>query len=77
MFGGPAQVQMALDKNKSYMGRRYVEVFKAKKLVSIQPYRFEACLHSPIDMQPAGDGRQAAAGTVKRVSTVACSLSQL
>lgn len=25
---------MAVDKNKSYMGRRYVEVFRAKKLVS-------------------------------------------
>ncbi|KAF6255250.1 hypothetical protein COO60DRAFT_1627605 [Scenedesmus sp. NREL 46B-D3] len=28
----PLQIQMAVDKNKSYMGRRYVEVFRAKKL---------------------------------------------
>lgn len=34
LFGTPAQVQAAVEKNKSYMGRRYVEVFRAKKLVS-------------------------------------------
>ena len=28
-----AEVQAALDKNKSYLGRRYVEVFRATKLV--------------------------------------------
>jgi hypothetical protein len=33
LLGGAAQIQLALDKNKSYMGRRYVEVFRAKKLV--------------------------------------------
>lgn len=33
LFGTAAQVQAAVDKNKSYMGRRYVEVFRAKKLV--------------------------------------------
>lgn len=33
VLGSPLQIQMALDKNKSYMGRRYVEVFRAKKLV--------------------------------------------
>lgn len=32
VLGSSAQIQMAVDKNKSYMGRRYVEVFKAKKL---------------------------------------------
>jgi len=34
VLGSPLQIQMAVDKNKSYMGRRYVEVFRAKKLVS-------------------------------------------
>ena len=33
VLGSPLQIQMAVDKNKSYMGRRYVEVFRAKKLV--------------------------------------------
>jgi hypothetical protein len=33
VLSSPAMIQAALDKNKSYMGRRYVEVFKAKKLV--------------------------------------------
>jgi hypothetical protein len=28
-----SQVQAAMDKNKSYMGRRYVEVFRARKMV--------------------------------------------
>ncbi|GBF91297.1 heterogeneous nuclear ribonucleoprotein H3 [Raphidocelis subcapitata] len=32
VLSGPAQVQAAVEKNKSYMGRRYVEVFRAKKL---------------------------------------------
>eukprot|EP00775_Hariotina_reticulata_P013581 gene13581-13706_t len=32
VLGSPLQIQMAVDKNKSYMGRRYVEVFRAKKL---------------------------------------------
>lgn len=35
VLGSPLQIQMAVDKNKSYMGRRYVEVFRAKKLVRI------------------------------------------
>ncbi len=34
VLGSTLQIQMAVDKNKSYMGRRYVEVFRAKKLVS-------------------------------------------
>lgn len=33
VMGSPAEIQMAVEKNKSYLGRRYVEVFKAKKLV--------------------------------------------
>lgn len=33
VLGSPLQIQSAVDKNKSYMGRRYVEVFRAKKLV--------------------------------------------
>jgi hypothetical protein len=33
----PPEIQLALDKNKSYLGRRYVEVFKAKKLVRGPP----------------------------------------
>jgi hypothetical protein len=33
LLGTAAHIQLALDKNKSYMGRRYVEVFRAKKLV--------------------------------------------
>lgn len=32
VLASPLQIQMAVDKNKSYMGRRYVEVFRAKKL---------------------------------------------
>eukprot|EP00803_Ostreobium_quekettii_P005872 evm.model.scf_2585.2 EVM.evm.TU.scf_2585.2 scf_2585:12737-19061(-) len=32
VFGSPMQVEMALSKNKGYMGRRYIEVFRAKKL---------------------------------------------
>ena len=30
-----SQMDFALAKNKTYMGKRYVEVFRAKKLVSI------------------------------------------
>jgi len=37
VLGSTLQIQMAVDKNKSYMGRRYVEVFRAKKLVSPRP----------------------------------------
>lgn len=33
VLGSPMAVDMALTKNKSYMGRRYIEIFKAKKLV--------------------------------------------
>lgn len=33
VLGSPMSVDMALTKNKSYMGRRYIEIFKAKKLV--------------------------------------------
>lgn len=29
----PLFVDIALTKNKSYMGRRYIEIFRAKKLV--------------------------------------------
>ena len=29
----PSQVEISLAKNKSYLGRRYVEVFRASKLV--------------------------------------------
>lgn len=36
VFGSPLQVEMALSKNKGYMGRRYIEVFRAKKLVGEQ-----------------------------------------
>ncbi|GMH34503.1 hypothetical protein BSKO_02337 [Bryopsis sp. KO-2023] len=32
VYGSTVEVDMALAKNKGYMGRRYVEVFKAKKL---------------------------------------------
>lgn len=32
VFGSPLHVEMALTKNKGYMGRRYIEVFRAKKL---------------------------------------------
>lgn len=34
VLGSVAQVEQAVAKNRSYLGRRYVEVFKAKKLVS-------------------------------------------
>jgi len=34
LLGSAAHIQMAVEKNKSYLGRRYVEVFRAKKLVS-------------------------------------------
>ena len=37
VVGSTSQVQAAVDKNKSYMGRRYVEVFRAKKLVGTAP----------------------------------------
>lgn len=33
LYGTPAEVEMALAKNKEYLGNRYVEVFRAKKLV--------------------------------------------
>jgi hypothetical protein len=33
VLASAALVGAALEKNKSYMGRRYVEVFRAKKLV--------------------------------------------
>ncbi|GMH32181.1 hypothetical protein BSKO_00015 [Bryopsis sp. KO-2023] len=32
VLASPMAVDMALTKNKSYMGRRYIEIFKAKKL---------------------------------------------
>eukprot|EP00803_Ostreobium_quekettii_P005571 evm.model.scf_1217.5 EVM.evm.TU.scf_1217.5 scf_1217:13992-15942(+) len=32
VLGTPVAVEMALTKNKSYMGRRYIEIFRAKKL---------------------------------------------
>lgn len=34
VLGSPMQVDMVLMKNKSYMGRRYIEIFRAKKLVN-------------------------------------------
>ena len=37
VYATDVEVDMALAKNKGYMGRRYVEVFKAKKLVSLPP----------------------------------------
>lgn len=42
VLGSPMAVDMALTKNKSYMGRRYIEIFKAKKLVSCM----QGCLRS-------------------------------
>jgi heterogeneous nuclear ribonucleoprotein F/H len=45
VLGSPLQIQMAVDKNKSYMGRRYVEVFRAKKLVS-KMFGAAAAVHS-------------------------------
>ena len=33
---GVPPLDFALQKNRSYMGKRYVEVFKAKKMVSLQ-----------------------------------------
>lgn len=35
LYGTPAEVEMALAKNKEYLGSRYVEVFRAKKLVGV------------------------------------------
>lgn len=32
LLGSPMHVEMAMAKNKTYMGRRYIEVFRAKKL---------------------------------------------
>lgn len=32
ILGSPLLVDVALMKNKSYMGRRYIEIFRAKKL---------------------------------------------
>lgn len=49
VLSSPLQIQMAEDKNKSYMGRRYVEVFRAKKQVggaagsSTQPMLLQYC----------------------------------
>lgn len=33
VLSSPMQVELALSKNRSYMGRRYVEVFKTQKMV--------------------------------------------
>lgn len=33
VLSGPMHVEHALSKNRSYMGRRYIEIFRAKKLV--------------------------------------------
>lgn len=32
LLGSPVHVEMAMSKNKTYMGRRYIEIFRAKKL---------------------------------------------
>lgn len=32
VLSSPMQIEMALAKNRSYMGRRYIEIYKAKKL---------------------------------------------
>ena len=42
-----SQMDFALAKNKTYMGKRYVEVFRAKKLVSI-PRAAQAVLLFPL-----------------------------
>lgn len=34
VLSSPMQVELSLSKNRSYLGRRYVEVFRAKKPVS-------------------------------------------
>ena len=38
-----SQMEFALAKNKTYMGKRYVEVFRAKKLVSLSEPSKEGC----------------------------------
>lgn len=35
VLASPLFVDIALTKNKSYMGRRYIEIFRAKKLVHV------------------------------------------
>lgn len=37
-------VEMALSKNRSYMGRRYIEIYRAKKSVS-DDLMHTACMH--------------------------------
>ena len=35
VLASPLFVDLALTKNKSYMGRRYIEIFRAKKIVRV------------------------------------------
>jgi heterogeneous nuclear ribonucleoprotein F/H len=37
VLSGPMHVEHALSKNRSYMGRRYIEIFRAKKQVRWLP----------------------------------------
>ena len=56
LFGSAAHIQVALDRNKTYLGRRYVEVFKAKKLVrgGGRPEGEDAGLPPPVGPAAAG-----------------------
>jgi hypothetical protein len=69
---------MAVDKNKSYMGRRYVEVFRAKKLVSGSPEAISSSNGSNSATGGAHErssthaGADSSAGTAGRLA-IACS----
>jgi hypothetical protein len=51
VLSSPLQIQMAEDKNKSYMGRRYVEVFRAKKQVGGRSWQ-QHSTHAAAVLQP-------------------------
>lgn len=61
VLGSPLQIQMAVDKNKSYMGRRYVEVFRAKKLDYYKAVMAEMYVDGA-GMRPGGAGGFRAGG---------------
>jgi len=37
VLSSPMHVEVGLSKNRTYLGRRYIEVYRAKKMVSANP----------------------------------------
>lgn len=46
VLANQAEVDLALSKSRTYLGRRYVEVFRASKLVRNLKHRHQLCLYS-------------------------------